>query len=81
MMHVCTSKLLARGCGNCVAFALAIARETVDVLVFVAIAAFEKAADLYRSHEHTQRAQIVHFWRLRIALFEHSPDQPLRLGR
>jgi hypothetical protein len=35
-------QLLARGCGNCVAFALAIARETVDVLVFVAIAAFEK---------------------------------------
>src|ERR1700730_933483 len=29
---------------------------------------FRKAADLYRSHEHTQRAQIVHFWRLRIAL-------------
>src|SRR5712671_2271347 len=29
---------------------------------------FRKAADLYRSHKHTQRGQIVHFWRLRIAL-------------
>src|SRR3984893_5847289 len=41
---------------------------------------FRKAADLYRSHEHTQRAQIVHFGASASPLrrnVEHSPDQPL----
>jgi hypothetical protein len=41
---------------------------------------FRKAADLYRSHEHTQRAQIVHFGASVSPLrrnVEHSPDQPL----
>jgi hypothetical protein len=41
---------------------------------------FRKAAELYRSHEHTQRAQVVHFGAsvspLRRSV-EHSPDQPL----
>jgi hypothetical protein len=40
---------------------------------------FRKAADLYRSHEHTQRAQIVHFGASVSPLLrnvEHSPDQP-----
>src|SRR5258708_27606253 len=41
---------------------------------------FRKAADLHRSHEHTQRAQIVHFGASASPLrrnVEHSPDQPL----
>src|ERR1700731_387302 len=41
---------------------------------------FRKAADLYRSHEHTQRAQIVHFWRLRIALATKTSSPLLRLS-
>src|SRR5258708_34315086 len=41
---------------------------------------FRKAAGLYRSHEHTQRAQIVHFGASVSPLrrnVEPSPDQPL----
>ena len=41
---------------------------------------FLKAADLYRSHEYTQRAQIVHFGASVSPLrrnVQHSSDQPL----